>query len=150
MWIDARHHYAWCGLGNVLHRQGKDCVAACHFQKALSAHSTSSALLCHLTTIQHDDHQVHNTLHALDIAINNDNATDSSAGMLINPQARFQRATTCMKWHRHHEALIELECVKNIVLRESSVCFHMLKVCKKSNIVDKDMRCLFKWIFDNT
>ena len=139
--IDTRHYYSWYGLGNMLHRQKKYHLATYHFQKALSTHSTPSILLCYLATSQYDNHQMHDALYALDIDINNDNATVSSSDVVINPQARFQRVTTRVKLHRCHEALIELEYVKNIVPRESSVYSHMVKVCKKLNIVDKAMRC---------
>ena len=123
--IDARYHHAWYGLGNEICRQEKYHLATYHFHQALSAHSTSSTLSCYLATSQHDNHQMHDALNTLDVAINNDNATRSSDGTLINPQARFQRATMHIKSHRHHEVLIELEHAKSIALRESSVYFHI-------------------------
>ena len=117
--IDTRHYHAWCGLGNALHRQEKCHLATYHSQKELSTHSTSSILLCYLGASQHANHQMHDTLRTLDFAINDDNTTGYSTSISINPQARFQRAMTHVKLHRYHEALIELEYVKNIVPRES-------------------------------
>ena len=48
-----------------------------------------------------------------------------------------------VKFHRYHEALIELQHAKNIAPRESLVYFKIGKVCKKLNVVDKFMWCFF-------
>ena len=69
-------------------------------------HLTSSMLLCYLVTIQHANYQTHDACRTLDIAINNDNTTGISTSIVINPQARFQRATMHVKLHRCHESLI--------------------------------------------
>ena len=89
LWIDTRHCHAWCGVCNELCGQEKYDLATYHFQKALSSHSTSSVLFFYLATSQHANHQTHDALHILCIAINNDNATRSSAGAAIDPQAMF-------------------------------------------------------------
>ena len=86
--IDTRHYCAWHGLGNALHKQEKCHLATCHFQKALSTHSTSSMSSCYLGASKCANHRKHDALRTLDVAINDD-ATGCSAGIVINPQARF-------------------------------------------------------------
>ena len=112
--IDTRHYIAWYGLGNIYFRQEKYDLAALHFQKALCAHPASSILLCYLATSQYANQQIHAALQTLDDAIST---------TIQNPQARFQCATICIALHRYHEALLELEAVKNIVPLDVAHCY---------------------------
>ena len=112
--IDTRHYIAWYGLGNIYFRQEKYDLAALHFQKALCMHPASSILLCYLATSQYANQQIHAALQTLDDAIST---------TIQNPQARFQCATICIALHRYHEALLELEAVKNIVPLDVAHCY---------------------------
>ena len=51
---------------------------------------------------------MHDALHTLDVSINGDNSTGSSAGIVINSQDKFQCTTMHVKLHMYHEALIEV------------------------------------------
>ena len=129
---DDRHYNAWYGLGAIYFRQEKYDLAEYHFSRALSINPQSSVLRCHLGMAQHANGKPYEALDSLADAFRLDPR---------NPQARYQRATIWMSMDRSHEALVELEKVRDAAPREASVHFAMGRVLKRLGRPEQAMRC---------
>lgn len=129
---DERHYNAWYGLGAVYYRQEKYDLAEYHFQRALAINTKSSVLHCHVGMAQHANGKPYQALDTLAAAFRLDP---------INPQGRYQRATIYMAMDRPHEALMELEKVRDAAPREASIHFAMGRVLKRIGRPEQAMRC---------
>lgn len=128
---DERHYNAWYGLGALYFRQEKYDLAEYHFQRALTINTQSSVLHCHLGMAQHSNGKPYQALDTLAGAFRLDPR---------NPQARYQRATIYMAMDRPHEALMELEKVRDAAPREATIHFAMGRVLKRIGRPEQAMR----------
>ena len=128
---DERHYNAWYGLGTIYYRQEKYDLAEYHYRRALAINTQSSILYCHVGMAQHANNKPHDALDTLAAAFKVDPR---------NPQARYLRATIFIGLDRLHEALAELEKVRDAAPREASVHFAMGRVLKRIGRPEQAMR----------
>ena len=128
--LDSRHYNAWYGLGTIYFRQEKFELAEYHFRRALSINARSSVLHCYLGMALHALKKNIDALKLLEKAI----AADPK-----NPLPKYQRANVLMSEGRLHEALNELEDLKEVAPRESSVFFLMGRIYKKLDQLEPAM-----------
>lgn len=126
--LDSRHFNAWYGLGTIYFRQEKYELAEYHFRRALHVNSRSSVLHCYLGMALHALKKNGEALALLEQAI----VADPK-----NPLPKFQRANVLMSEVRYHEALAELEELKELAPRESSVFFLMGRVYKRLDMLER-------------
>jgi anaphase-promoting complex subunit 3 len=126
--LDSRHYNAWYGLGTIYFRQEKYELAEYHFRRALYVNSRSSVLHCYLGMALHALKKNGEALALLEQAI----VADPK-----NPLPKFQRANVLMSEGRYHEALAELEELKELAPRESSVFFLMGRIYKRLDMLER-------------
>lgn len=126
--LDSRHYNAWYGLGTIYFRQEKYELAEYHFRRALHVNSRSSVLHCYLGMALHALKKNGEALALLEQAI----VADPK-----NPLPKFQRANVLMSEGRYHEALAELEELKELAPRESSVFFLMGRIYKRLDMLER-------------
>ncbi|KAG0622299.1 hypothetical protein M758_3G088000 [Ceratodon purpureus] len=126
--LDSRHYNAWYGLGTIYFRQEKYELAEYHFRRALYVNSRSSVLHCYLGMALHALKKNSEALALLEQAI----VADPK-----NPLPKFQRANVLMSEGRYHEALAELEELKELAPRESSVFFLMGRIYKRLDMLER-------------
>ena len=126
--LDTRHYNAWYGLGTIYFRQEKYELAEYHFRRALHVNSRSSVLHCYLGMALHALKKNGEALALLEQAI----VADPK-----NPLPKFQRANVLMSEGRYHEALAELEELKELAPRESSVFFLMGRIYKRLDMLER-------------
>lgn len=126
--LDSRHYNAWYGLGTIYFRQEKYELAEYHFRRALFVNSRSSVLHCYLGMALHALKKNGEALALLEQAI----VADPK-----NPLPKFQRANVLMSEGRCHEALAELEELKELAPRESSVFFLMGRIYKRLDMLER-------------
>mmetsp|Transcript_7008 Transcript_7008/g.25848 ORF Transcript_7008/g.25848 Transcript_7008/m.25848 type:complete len:818 (-) Transcript_7008:193-2646(-) len=128
--IDERHYNAWYGLGTIYLRQEQYDMAHYHFKKAKDINPRSSVLFCCLGMASHKLKRNNEALQLLETAITMDSK---------NPLAKFEKASVLMSMELYHEAIQELEALKDQAPREASVYFQMGKIYKKLDQVDRAM-----------
>ena len=128
--LDSRHYNAWYGLGTVYYRQEKYELSEYHFRHALSINSRSSVLFCYLGMAQHAMGRNGEALELLQRAV----ALDRR-----NPLAKYEKASVLLSDDRFHEALEELEALKEVAPREASVFFLIGRIYKKLDMADRAM-----------
>lgn len=126
--LDSRHYNAWYGLGTIYFRQEKYELAEYHFRRALHVNSRSSVLHCYLGMALHALKKNGEALALLEQAI----VADPK-----NPLPKFQRANVLMSEGRYHDALAELEELKELAPRESSVFFLMGRIYKRLDMLER-------------
>lgn len=126
--LDSRHYNAWYGLGTIYFRQEKYELAEYHFRRALYVNSRSSVLHCYLGMALHALKKNGEALALLEQAT----VADPK-----NPLPKFQRANVLMSEGRYHEALAELEELKELAPRESSVFFLMGRIYKRLDMPER-------------
>ena len=122
--MDSRHYNAWYGIGAVLMRQEKYDLAEYHFRRALAINPRSSVLHCCLGQALHKLGRAPEALPVLDAAVKVD---------ARNPLARYERASVLLTIDRPHEALAELNALREIEPREGSVFVLLAKVHRRLN-----------------
>ncbi|KAK9823416.1 hypothetical protein WJX72_002594 [[Myrmecia] bisecta] len=128
--IDPRHYNAWYGVGQIYFRQEKYDMAEYHFRRSLEVNERSSVLRCYLGMALHKVGRNHEALEMLTKAIEADPK---------NPLAKFEKASVLISDEKYHQALQELEALKEIAPGEASVWFQMGKIYKKLEAVDEAM-----------
>ncbi|BBN06709.1 anaphase-promoting complex subunit 3 [Marchantia polymorpha subsp. ruderalis] len=128
--MDSRHYNAWYGLGTIYFRQEKYELAEYHFRRALQINSRSSVLHCYLGMALHALKKNEEALSLLEQAIIAD---------VKNPLPKYQKANVLMSEERYDDALAELEQLKEVAPRESSVFFLMGKIYKRLDFPEKAM-----------
>lgn len=130
---DSRHYNAWYGLGTIYYRQEKYDHAEHHFLKAVEINPKSPLLLCHLGMVKHAQNRPLEALAVIEKAV----------GMnQLNPcwvLVKFNKAKVLAALNRHHDALKELEELKQLAPKESSLYFLMGRIYKKLGQADKAM-----------
>lgn len=130
---DSRHYNAWYGLGTIYYRQEKYDHAEHHFLKATEINPKSPLLLCHLGMVKHAQNRPLEALAVLEKAV----------GMnQLNPcwvLVKFNKAKVLAALSRHHDALKELEELKQLAPKEASLYFLMGRIYKKLGQADKAM-----------
>ncbi|KAH8963977.1 hypothetical protein BDL97_04G039700 [Sphagnum fallax] len=126
--MDPRHYNAWYGLGTIYFRQEKYKLAEFHFRRALHINSRSSVLHCYLGMALHTLKKNGEALELLEQAI----VADPK-----NPLPKYQKANVLMSEERYHDALAELEQLKEVAPRESSVYFLMGKIYKRLDMLER-------------
>lgn len=138
----------------IYHRQEKHDLAEYHFQKAVHINSTSPVLLCYLGMEQHAQKKSAAALASLNkvrscpIVQTSDSLPHlhllcsctrccSQALSLDprNPLAKFNKAMIEFTLGHYQQALDELEPLKEIAPRESSVYFLMGRIYKKVGLL---------------
>ncbi|KAH7278300.1 hypothetical protein KP509_38G034900 [Ceratopteris richardii] len=128
--IDPRHYNAWYGLGTIYFRQEKFEFAEYHFQQALLINNRSSVLLCYLGIALHALKKNGDALSLLEQAVLADPK---------NPLPKYQKANVLVSEERYEDALKELEYLKEVAPRESSVFFLMGRIYKRLNMPEQAM-----------
>ncbi|XP_053673182.1 cell division cycle protein 27 homolog [Anopheles nili] len=124
---DARHYNAWFGIGTVFCKQERHELAELHYRRALQINPRNSVIMVHIAVMQFFLRKTDQAIRTLNAAI----ALDPK-----NPQCKFQRGSMFFMMGRHHEALKELEELKQIVPKEAMVYYLMGKIHKKLGNVD--------------
>ncbi|XP_051199189.1 cell division cycle protein 27 homolog B isoform X6 [Lolium perenne] len=130
--VDERHYNAWYGLGVVYLRQEKFEFAEHHFRRAFQINPRSSVLMCYLGMALHALKRNEDALEMMDKAIFSDKK---------NPLPKYQKALILVGLKKYPEALDELERLREIAPRESSMYALMGKIYKQLNILDKAVFC---------
>ena len=121
------------GLGTIYYRQEKYDHAEHHFLKAVEINPKSPLLLCHLGMVKHAQNK---PLEALAVV-------EKAVGMnQLNPcwvLVKFNKAKILAALNRHQDALKELEELKLLAPKESSLYFLMGRIYKKLGQADKAM-----------
>uniref|UniRef100_A0ACD5WXK6 Uncharacterized protein n=1 Tax=Avena sativa TaxID=4498 RepID=A0ACD5WXK6_AVESA len=130
--VDERHYNAWYGLGVVYLRQEKFEFAEHHFRRAFQINPRSSVLMCYLGMALHALKRNEDALEMMDKAIFSDKK---------NPLPKYQKALILVGLKKYPEALDELERLRAIAPRESSMYALMGKIYKQLNILDKAVFC---------
>eukprot|EP01018_Ginkgo_biloba_P011586 Gb_21601 [translate_table: standard] len=128
--IDPRHYNAWYGLGMIYLRQEKYDFAEHHFRTAFQINARSSVLMCYLGMALHALKRNEEALEMLDRAILADTK---------NPLPIYQKANVLMSNERFEDALEELEQLKEVAPRESSVYSLIGKIYKRLNEPEQAM-----------
>ncbi|KAL3694343.1 hypothetical protein R1sor_007994 [Riccia sorocarpa] len=128
--MDSRHYNAWYGLGTIYFRQEKYELAEYHFRRALQINGRSSVLHCYLGMALHALKKNAEALALLEQAIVAD---------VKNPLPKYQKANVLMSEERYEDALAELEQLKEVAPRESSVFFLMGKIYKRLDLPERAM-----------
>lgn len=136
--INPRHYNAWFGMGTIYSKQERYILALMKYSKALAINPRSSVILCHVGIVQHALKQTEKALTTFGNAIVND---PTSA------LCKFHRGSIYFAIGRHAEALKELEELKEIVPKESSVYYLIGKVHKKLGNTDLALQH-FSWASD--
>ncbi|CAM0909971.1 unnamed protein product [Alopecurus aequalis] len=126
--VDERHYNAWYGLGVVYLRQEKFELAEHHFRRAFQINPRSSVLMCYLGMALHALKRNEDALEMMDKAIFSDKK---------NPLPKYQKALILVGLKKYPEALDELERLREVAPRESSMYALMGKIYKQLNILDK-------------
>ncbi|KAH9323620.1 hypothetical protein KI387_018259, partial [Taxus chinensis] len=128
--IDPRHYNAWYGLGTIYLRQEKYNFAEHHFRTARVINPRSSVLMCYLGMALHALKKNEEALQMLDEAIFADPK---------NPLPIYQKANVLVSNERYNDALQELELLKEVAPRESSVYSLIGKIYKRLNVPERAM-----------
>lgn len=128
--IDPRHYNAWYGLGMIYLRQEKYDFAEHHFRTAFLINPRSSVLMCYLGMALHALKRNEEALEMLDQAI----LADAK-----NPLPIYQKANVLVSNERYNNALEELELLKEVAPRESSVYSLIGKIYKRINMPERAM-----------
>ncbi|XP_057859863.2 cell division cycle protein 27 homolog B isoform X3 [Cryptomeria japonica] len=128
--IDPRHYNAWYGLGMIYLRQEKYNFAEHHFRTAYLINPRSSVLMCYLGMALHALKRHEDALQMLDQAISADPK---------NPLPTYQKANVLVSNERYKDALKELELLKEVAPRESSVYSLIGKIYKRLNVPEQAM-----------
>ncbi|KAL2633353.1 hypothetical protein R1flu_004832 [Riccia fluitans] len=128
--MDSRHYNAWYGLGTIYFRQEKYELAEYHFRRALQINGRSSVLHCYLGMALHALKKNTEALTLLEQAIVAD---------VKNPLPKYQKANVLVSEERYEDALAELEQLKEVAPRESSVFFLMGKIYKRLDLPERAM-----------
>ncbi|KAK9825199.1 hypothetical protein WJX81_006564 [Elliptochloris bilobata] len=126
--VDGRHYNAWYGVGQIYFRQEKFEMAEYHFRRSLQINERSSVLRCYLGMALAKVGKAGEALACLGEAIAADRA---------NPLAKFERAGVLLGLERFHDALAELEALRDIAPREASVWFQMGRIYKRLDQPDQ-------------
>uniref|UniRef100_A0A240PK86 Cell division cycle protein 27 homolog n=1 Tax=Anopheles epiroticus TaxID=199890 RepID=A0A240PK86_9DIPT len=124
---DPRHYNAWFGIGTVFCKQERHELAELHYRRALQINPLNSVIMVHIAVMQFFLRKTDQAIRTLNAAI----AIDPK-----NPQCKFQRGSMFFMMGRYHEALKELEELKQIVPKEAMVYYLMGKIHKKLGNVD--------------
>lgn len=135
---DPRHYNAWYGIGSIYAKQERYGLAEFHFKRALEIHPKCSVIMVHIGVMQFHLNKVDQALETMNEAI----ALDPS-----NPLGQYHRASMFFQTNRNHEALIELEKLKQIVPKESVVYYIVGKIHKKLGNVNLALMN-FSWATD--
>ncbi|CAK1544986.1 unnamed protein product [Leptosia nina] len=120
--IDPRNYVAWFGIATVYARQERWKASEVHIRRALAIHPYSGVLRCQLGIAQASLGKMDRALATLERAV----ALDTD-----NPLCRFHRASVLLRAGRPQDALIDLQHLKDIAPRESSVYYLLGKVHDK-------------------
>uniref|UniRef100_A0A182SST2 Cell division cycle protein 27 homolog n=1 Tax=Anopheles maculatus TaxID=74869 RepID=A0A182SST2_9DIPT len=124
---DPRHYNAWFGIGTVFCKQERHELAELHYRRALQINPRNSVIMVHIAVMQFFLRKTDQAIRTLNAAI----ALDPR-----NPQCKFQRGSMFFMMGRYHEALKELDELKQIVPKEAMVYYLMGKIHKKLGNVD--------------
>ncbi|CAF0831303.1 unnamed protein product [Adineta steineri] len=117
--LNPRSYKAWNGVAMVYLKQEKFQSAEFHFTKATSIYRTNPDLICHLAVAQHKCNQSEGALTLLNDALKIDSK---------NALCKFHKAGLLLHLERYHEALTELEELRQIAPKESLVYYLLSKV----------------------
>ncbi|CAF0843027.1 unnamed protein product [Adineta ricciae] len=117
--LNPRSYKAWNGVAMIYLKQEKFQSAAFHFTKATSIYRTNPDLICHLAVAQHKCNQSADALALLNDALKIDSK---------NALCKFHKAGLLLHLERYHEALSELEELRQIAPKESLVYYLLSKV----------------------
>ncbi|UJR20937.1 hypothetical protein I4U23_024046 [Adineta vaga] len=117
--LNSRSYKAWNGVAMVYLKQEKFQSATFHFTKATSIYRTNPDLICHLAVAQHKCNQSTDALALLNDALKIDSK---------NALCKFHKAGLLLHLERYHEALAELEELRQIAPKESLVFYLLSKV----------------------
>lgn len=136
--LDFRHYNAWFGIGTICSKQERYQLAEYYYSRALEINTHSSVLMCHIGVVQYALKKVEKSLQTLNSSIANDPK---------NPLCKFHRAQTFFNLGRYAEALKELEELKEIAPKESSVHYLIGRVHKILGNTDQALMH-FSWATD--
>lgn len=136
--LDYRHYNAWFGIGSICSKQERYQLAEYYYTRALEINKYSSVVMCHIGVVQYALKKVDKSLHTLNASITNDPK---------NPLCKFQRAQTFFNLGRYAEALKELEELKEIAPKESSIHYLIGRVHKILGNTDQALMH-FSWATD--
>lgn len=135
---DPRHYNAWYGIGSIYAKQERYGLAEYHFKRALEIHPKCSVIMVHIGVMQFHLNKVEQALETMNAAIELDPT---------NPLGQYHRASMFFQTSRNHEALMELEKLKQIVPKESVVYYIVGKIHKKLGNVNLALMN-FSWATD--
>jgi anaphase-promoting complex subunit 3 len=117
--LNSRSYKAWNGVAMVYLKQEKFQSAEFHFLKATTIFRTNPDLICHLAVAQHKCNRSEGALTLLDDALKIDSK---------NALCKFHKAGLLLHLERYHEALTELEELRQFAPKESLVYYLLSKV----------------------
>jgi len=117
--LNPRSYKAWNGVAMVYLKQERFNLAEFHFNKATNIFRTNPDLICHLAVAQHKCNQSESALTLLNDALKIDPK---------NALCKFHKAGLLLHLERYHEALAELEELRQIAPKESLVYYLLSKV----------------------
>ncbi|CAF0987814.1 unnamed protein product [Rotaria sp. Silwood1] len=117
--LNSRSYKAWNGVAMVYLKQEKFQSAEFHFTKATNIFRTNPDLICHLAVAQHKCNRSEGALALLNDALKIDSK---------NALCKFHKAGLLLHLERYHEALTELEQLRQIAPKESLVYYLLSKV----------------------
>lgn len=136
--LDYRHYNAWFGIGTICSKQERYQLAEYYYTRALEINKYSSVVMCHIGVVQYALKKIEKSLQTLNASIANDPK---------NPLCKFHRAQTFFNLGRYAEALKELEELKEIAPKESSVHYLIGRVHKILGNSDQALMH-FSWATD--
>ncbi|CAF3338656.1 unnamed protein product [Rotaria socialis] len=117
--LNSRSYKAWNGMAMVYLKQEKFQSAEFNFTKATNIFQTNPDLICHLAVAQHKCNRSEGALSLLNDALRIDSK---------NALCKFHKAGLLLHLERYHEALTELEQLRQIAPKESLVYYLLSKV----------------------
>ncbi|CAF3821508.1 unnamed protein product [Rotaria magnacalcarata] len=117
--LNSRSYKAWNGMAMVYLKQEKFQSAEFNFTKATNIFRTNPDLICHLAVAQHKCNRSEGALALLNDALRIDSK---------NALCKFHKAGLLLHLERYHEALAELEQLRQIAPKESLVYYLLSKV----------------------
>lgn len=136
--LDYRHYNAWFGIGTICSKQERYQLAEYYYTRALDINKFNSVIMCHIGVVQYALKKVEKSLQTYNASIANDPK---------NPLCKFHRAQTFFNLGRYAESLKELEELKEIAPKESSIHYLIGRVHKILGNTDQALMH-FSWATD--
>lgn len=142
--LDPRHYNAWYGIGLTYYKQERFQLADMYFKKALKVNPHNSVLMCHVAVVRPVERRLRDrclkfrTFCSLQVQHSQQKTEKAletlNAACQLTPKntlCKFERASILFASERYHDALEELNELKELAPKESPVYFLLGKVSLK-------------------